>query len=296
MLRNTIQKSRQRTSWLTPIPRTIAAMIIVVAIAHPTVVRAQWELFEPTQTTSPRATLFSFLSTMNRAYRVGSGEYPENSATLIDKAIRYLDLSELSESSADYLPIESALKLKEVLDRIDLPGRSEVPGRLEATGQSRETGIIKGGEASATAPPITLWQIPGTNIAIHRVEAGLREGEYLFTPRTGSRAPIWYDRIKDKPYKEGATPGIYEAYALTPGRKINLDFYQGVLWHPLLRAAALGKLGKTKEAGGYLDELLQMRPDFPARPREIIRLIFVLDEHIDMIWDGLRKAGLEAST
>jgi adenylate cyclase len=71
---------------------------------------------------------------------------------------------------------------------------------------------------------------------------------------------------------------------------------EGVLWHPLLRAAALGKLGRTEEARGYLYELLEMRPDFPARSREIIRLIFVLDEHIDMIWDGLRKAGMGAST
>ncbi|MDJ0958662.1 MAG: mechanosensitive ion channel [Arenicellales bacterium] len=221
-----IKKYRQRTNWLLLIQRTIATMIILVASTHPTVVRAQKELFEPTQTTSPRATLFSFINTMNRAYRVGGGDHPGNSAKLIAKAIRYLDLSELSESSADYLSIESALKLKEVLDRIEIPDRSDVPGRLEATGQSRETGIIKGGEASTIVPPITLWQIPGTNIEIHRIETGLREGEYLFTPRTVSRVPVWYDRIKDKPYKEGATPGIYEAYSLTPGREINLHFYQ----------------------------------------------------------------------
>lgn len=78
--------------------------------------------------------------------------------------------------------------------------------------------------------------------------------------------------------------------AWTEALKIHVE---GVLWHPLLRAAVLGKLGRTKEAKVYLDELLRIRPDFPSRPREIIRLIFVLDEHIEMIWDGLRKAGLE---
>ena len=28
------------------------------------------------------------------------------------------------------------------------------------------------------------------------------------------------------------------------------------------------------------------------RPREIIKLLFVLDEHVEMIWDGLCKAGV----
>ena len=205
----------------------MVALLMVVSTCS-TVVRAQEELYQPTQTTSPRATLFSFISTMNRAYRVGGGENPENSAKLIDRAIRYLDLSEFPEATAEYLSIESALKLKEVLDRIDLPDRSDVPGRLQATGQSRETGIIKGGEAETKATPITLWQVPGTNIAIHRIETGIREGEYLFTPNTVNRASVWYDRIKDSPYKEGATPGIYQAYSATPGRAINLDFYQGL--------------------------------------------------------------------
>ncbi len=80
------------------------------------------------------------------------------------------------------------------------------------------------------------------------------------------------------------------AEAWSEALKIHVE---GVLWHPLLRAAVLGKLGRTTEARDYLNELLRMRPDFPERPRDIIRLIFVLDEHIDMIWDGLRRAGLD---
>jgi hypothetical protein len=33
-------------------------------------------------------------------------------------------------------------------------------------------------------------------------------------------------------------------------------------------------------------------PDFLKRPREIVKLLFVLDEHVEMIWDGLCKAGM----
>ena len=68
---------------------------------------------------------------------------------------------------------------------------------------------------------------------------------------------------------------------------------RGLLWHPLLRAAVLGKLGRANEAKPFTEELLQIKPDFPQRPREYIRHLFVTDEHVDMIWDGLVKAGIQ---
>ena len=77
--------------------------------------------------------------------------------------------------------------------------------------------------------------------------------------------------------------------AWTEALKVNVE---GLFWHPLLRAAVLGKLGRTKEAKVYLDDLLKMKPDFPKRPRDIIRLLFFIDELNDMIWDGLCKAGV----
>jgi hypothetical protein len=55
----------------------------------------------------------------------------------------------------------------------------------------------------------------------------------------------------------------------------------------------LGELGRVKEAQVYINKLLQIKPEFPKRPREYIRLLFVLDEHVEMVWDGSQKAGLE---
>ena len=80
-----------------------------------------------------------------------------------------------------------------------------------------------------------------------------------------------------------------EAWA--EGQNIHIE---GLFWHPVLRAAILGKLGRVKEAEVYIDELVQMKPDFPKRPIETIRLLFVTDKHIEMIWDGLQKAGMRA--
>lgn len=211
-------------------PRIAASGIIIIALLVTDVVSAtrdahaqsNEDVFRSSRTTSPRATLFSFVSTLNRAYRIGQSESPEESTRLINSAIRHLDLSQMSKRSQDYLAPEAALYLKEVLDRIDLPPREDVPGRALATGQSSDTGIIQGGDAE-TASPITVWQVPGTNVRIHRVSEGPRKGEYLFTPQTVSRAAIWYGRVRHLPYREGATPGIFDAYALTPGRGINVS-------------------------------------------------------------------------
>ena len=67
---------------------------------------------------------------------------------------------------------------------------------------------------------------------------------------------------------------------------------EGIFWHPLLRAAPLGKLERVKETAVYIDELAQMKPEFPKRPKEYLKLLFVTEKHVEMIWDGLYQAGL----
>ena len=47
--------------------------------------------------------------------------------------------------------------------------------------------------------------------------------------------------------------------------------------HPLFRASVLGKLGRVEDAAAYIDELVKIKPDVLERPRENIRLLFVLD-------------------
>ena len=68
----------------------------------------------------------------------------------------------------------------------------------------------------------------------------------------------------------------------------------GLLWQPLFRASALGQLGRSQEARPFLDELLQIKPKFLQRPKEYIRLLFVTDEHVEMVWDGLCRAGVNS--
>jgi adenylate cyclase len=71
-----------------------------------------------------------------------------------------------------------------------------------------------------------------------------------------------------------------------------LDMPQ-LFWDPLLRAATLGELGRTREAGAALAELLRLRPDFPTTGTWLIRCYVKFEYLSDAILDGLQKAGLQ---
>jgi adenylate cyclase len=124
--------------------------------------------------------------------------------------------------------------------------------------------------------------------AVHTTAVGAYEmGMKLIerAKRLNPHYPSWYHFVTYLVYFRNEQ---YEA-AWIEVQKIHVE---GLLWHPLFRASVLGKLGRVKEAKAYIDELLQIKPEFPKRTREYIKLLFVLDEHVEMIWDGLYKAGM----
>jgi len=70
---------------------------------------------------------------------------------------------------------------------------------------------------------------------------------------------------------------------------------QGFYWDPLLKASALGSLGRIEEAAPYVEQILAIKPDFTKRAMEIIGL-FLLDEELKQtILTGLIKAGLSVA-
>ena len=64
-------------------------------------------------------------------------------------------------------------------------------------------------------------------------------------------------------------------------------------WDPLLRAAALGRLGREKEGAQALAELLRLRPDFATAGPFLISCYAKFPSLIDGLLDGLRLAGLK---
>ena len=90
----------------------------------------------PADTTSPRATLNSFMENCTAAHHMleTEGRNSENKESLAEKRdlirniTRCLNMSEVAEFRRDIAVKESAVTLKEVLDRID--GRNNVVGKL----------------------------------------------------------------------------------------------------------------------------------------------------------------------
>ena len=118
---------------------------------------------------------------------------------LQESAQRSLDLSELPPAIVHESSRRLAIQLKEVLDRIALPPVESIPDA----------------QAMAKAE-FKRWTIPGTEIQIAQVKTGPRAGEYLFTPETLSRLPEFYAKVRDLPYKPGATVGWYDFSTYSP--------------------------------------------------------------------------------
>ena len=65
----------------------------------------------------------------------------------------------------------------------------------------------------------------------------------------------------------------------------------GLFWEPLVRAAVLGQLGRADDAQPYLQKLLSLQPTFQDRGRHFVRRLLYSKENVDMVYEGLKKAG-----
>ncbi|WNV03924.1 mechanosensitive ion channel family protein [Candidatus Methylospira mobilis] len=171
----------------------------------------------PIDTTSPRATLHGFVKAMSEGYTNGIGvlqSYQDSprlyfsqeelavmrdSFNMVDDAERTLDLSELPQATVRETSRGLAIQLKEILDRMSIP-----PSELIPDAQTMSSAEFK------------RWTLPDSEIRIARVEKGPRAGEYLFSPETVRRIPEFYQKIKDMPYKPGASAGWYDFASYSP--------------------------------------------------------------------------------
>jgi adenylate cyclase len=97
--------------------------------------------------------------------------------------------------------------------------------------------------------------------------------------------PSWFHLA---PFMDFYHRGEYEN-AFAEALKFN---FPALYLDPLMRAAALGQLGRQIEAGKAVDQLLELEPDFAIRGRQLIGRYVKVDHLIDAIIEGLRKAGL----
>jgi hypothetical protein len=144
----------------------------------------------PPDTSSPRATLQSFLDNTRQAYRLiaGKGEKvdPTDVKTYRLRAIRCLDSSKIDPTTARDVIDQRAVLLSEIFDRIQLPDPTAIPDAEEST-----------------AKKITRWRLPDTDILIVQMADGPRQGEFLFSADTVARIPEFHERVKHLPYRPG---------------------------------------------------------------------------------------------
>lgn len=63
-------------------------------------------------------------------------------------------------------------------------------------------------------------------------------------------------------------------------------------WDDVMLAAVLGRLGRIDEARPHVDRVIDHKPDFAGRARELFRRSLKIDAVVDDLTDGLRTAGL----
>ncbi len=172
----------------------LAALALLLTLAGSLHGQASTEIhpLEPPDMSSPRATLETFLGSVNRAWELYEKNDP-NFRKQFAVAKRSLDVSDVAPNLVDSVQQEGALILKEILDRIEIPPAELIPGTDEVLAQG-----------------LDHWTLPHTEIEIHRVESGEREGEFLFSPETVARTSEFYERVRDLPYKPGKTGAHYD--------------------------------------------------------------------------------------
>ena len=204
-----IWTNRKPTAALCQTFMFVSLLFLIVALPAPLVVAQDEGLtfdphpLRPADTSSPRDTLRSFITSTNQAIQAWRAGKPEETVrNSAQRARETFDFSQVPEIVQRGKEIEAVLLLREILDRIALPSDDEIPGDEE----------VADGEKA-----LTHWTIPNTRITIAKDEEGPRAGEFLFTAETVDHLKQFYERAKILPYKPGAAIGIYEDVIHSPG-------------------------------------------------------------------------------
>ena len=189
-------------------------LLLALCVNTPNLAANERYPLEAPDTSSPRATLKSFQTIIQKAVPIVrkvrelgfSREVSRELRDLRIQAIRCLDLSQIPKRLRKDVGPEAVVLLAEILSRIELPPYEAIP----------DADALENKE-------VIRWRIPRTEITIARVEEGPRGGEYLFAAETVSRLREFFSRVRDLPYRPGApvkklgpAGGLYGYYSSSP--------------------------------------------------------------------------------
>jgi len=174
----------------------------------------------PVDTSSPRATLEGFIGSLDATYirftsliknyaasdrlyfSLEEWRGHRNAFAMGQKAVRYMDLSQVSPVLHTVVAGDRAIQLKEIFDRIEIPPFEEIPDH-----------------AAMESAPVKRWRLPNTEIEIALIKDGPRAGEYLISAATVERTPAFYNQIRDLPYRPGPAKELNGAYRSLSGNR-----------------------------------------------------------------------------
>lgn len=163
---------------------------------------------EPLDTSSPQATMESFLALTEQAARRWA-EYRESPSPttqkqvwrISDQAGTLFDLTQVAPALQREVSAETFYLLWEVMARVELPDLDQIPDAAKPNNDHKQDGR-----------PIR-WRVPHTRITIARIDDGPHAGEYLFSADTIRMARSFYEAAKDLPYQRPMP--IPDAYRFT---------------------------------------------------------------------------------
>jgi MscS family membrane protein len=154
-----------------------------------------------------------------------SGYRTKEALKYIQRAASTLNMSHIPNALHEDTGFESTLRLKVILDNIDVPALNTIPAAID----------LKSSED-------LFWRILHTDITIARVNEGRRKGAWLFSPNTVSRIGSDYRLIKELRGKDQSFDTVYENYIYSGGWMIpaglinvlpwwmRIGFYEQALW------------------------------------------------------------------
>ena len=263
---------------------------------------------KPPDRSSPRATLTTFLDSIDTAWTLYTAKDP-SVRDVFARARGCLDLSDVPPLVGPEVSAQSALVLKEVLDRIELPPMADIPDAAEVA----TLGLKR-------------WTIPHTEITLVQKAGDDRPGEWLFSKEAVARATEFYEKVRSLPYRPGRLGGHIEALrsgtdatligrlvsSLPPSVRKEVNGMLVWQWVALgllvlvsaLAAAAAGWLGRRWSAsrmpgarfGVYLFPLMLIATPFfgrvmilrlfkiPGEPVLWVRLVFSMMGYFGLAW------------
>ena len=144
---------------------------------------------EPLDTSSPRATLMSFIEQAGvaeeaeLAYRANRSSATQRAFfDAIAKTSEISDLSKVPAASEEAVVESNFAALADILLRIPVPAAEEIPDADQVA-----------------ADELTQWTLPGTEITLRPLKKGDRAGDWVLTPNTVSRLSGWRNEVDDVP-------------------------------------------------------------------------------------------------